>query len=171
MSLCVILVTKELKQAGGRVISEWGGALRADAGSVGAAGTGLCAQHRNRRASSVFLGRQWVCRGREPAAGSVLRVQPLAPPPLPAVLATYLAAPAGGLPNLPAHSPAGVPVPARPWFLGSSEEEPAPAPSGSLLSAVRVAASLERDCGAERGLGEIATLRVKIHALPLEPSL
>lgn len=89
------------------MISEWGGALRADAGSVGAAGTGLCAQHRNRRASSVFLGRQWVCRGREPAAGSVLRVQPLAPPPLPAVLATYLAAPAGGLPNLPAHSPAG----------------------------------------------------------------
>lgn len=73
----------------------------------GAAGTGLCAQRRNRRASSVFLGRQWVCRGPEPAAGSVLRVQPLAPPPLLAVLATYLAAAAGGLPNLPAHSPAG----------------------------------------------------------------
>lgn len=84
-----------------------GGALRADAGSVGGGWYGAVRAAPEPKSVLVFLGRQWVCRGREPAAGSVLRVEPLAPPPLPAVLATYLAAPAGGLPNLPAHSPAG----------------------------------------------------------------
>lgn len=129
----------------------------------GVAGTGLCAQCRNRRASSVFLGRQWVCRGREPAAGSVLRVQPLALPPLPAVLATYQSSPAGGLPNLPAHSPAGCRFPrAR-----GSREAARKSPCALRFSFVRGS----RGCGFGRGLrgGEwfwgAATLGGKIHAL------
>lgn len=169
MSLCVIVVTKELKQARGGDFGIGGERCVPTPARSGAAGKGLCAQRRNRKASSVFLGRQWVCRGQEPAAGSVFRVQPLAPPPLPAVLATYLSAPAGGLPNLPAHSPAGCRFPRA---RGSWE---AARKSSCALRFSFVRGS--RGCSFGRGLrgGEwfwgAATLGGKIHALPLNPSL
>lgn len=108
VSLCVTVVTKELKQARGGVISEWWGSA-------------ACQRRLGRRRLVRGCARNagteeryrsfWGANG-SAAAGSRQRglcsgVQPLAPPPLRAVQATYLSAPAGGLPNLPAHSPAG----------------------------------------------------------------
>lgn len=111
----------------------WGWLAR---GCARGAGTGVC---------SVRLGRQWVCDA-EPAAGSMPGVQPLAPPPLLAVLATYLAAPAGGLPNLPAHSLAGCWFPRVRGSWEAARKSPSAPPPRSLLSATRVAEAVGRDC-------------------------